>query len=95
MSSEFIVKIRANSRKELDSILCDGIESKHIDSFYILTENNKSLAHLHTADHMWVERIESEVFATTAWAIQDRIEGSLREAGNIVESSMKERNGRS
>jgi|Laugresu1bdmlbdd_1035124.scaffolds.fasta_scaffold00093_23 hypothetical protein len=84
MSAEFIVKIRANNLKSLDGILCDALESGGISSFYILTEDGTSLAHLHKEPHMWVERAEADVMAFASQGLEERIENAIKKAKIVV-----------
>jgi hypothetical protein len=54
----YYVKIYASSIEAIDEALGDAV-GKNINGYYVLTENNKSLAHLHREDHMFVERSEA------------------------------------
>jgi hypothetical protein len=62
----FIVKIDAPNLESLDSALNNALDGDHgIDSFYILVEGVKSLAHFHTDEHMEQERREANDLANT------------------------------
>jgi hypothetical protein len=84
MTSEFIVKVRAKDIDTLGRILQDALEEKGISCFYILTEDGKSLAHLHKDSHLWVERAESDAFAETAKGLESRIESAFKNAKIVV-----------
>lgn len=64
---EYIVKIHADDISKLDNLLCNAVEefrTSSISAFYILVENGKSLARLHTDNHMDVERTQANDIAT-------------------------------
>jgi hypothetical protein len=63
---EYIVKIHADDISKLDNLLCNAVEESRtssISAFYILVEDGKSLAHLHTDNHMDVERTQANDIA--------------------------------
>ncbi len=67
----FIVKIDAPDLQSLDNALNNALDSgwmsrdQSIDSFYILVEDVRSLAHLHTDAHLDQERREANDLANT------------------------------
>jgi len=63
---EYIVKIHADDINKLDDLLCNAVEEfrmSGISAFSILVEDGKSLAHLHTDNHMDVERTQANDIA--------------------------------
>jgi dTDP-glucose pyrophosphorylase len=61
-TKEYIVYIRANSIEDIDNILGDEV-GININSYYILTEDNESLANHFISPEQYVERNMADVFS--------------------------------
>lgn len=62
-AKEYFVKVSASSLTDLDRVLNAALESKGINSFYILTEDGISLSSKHKENWMYIERQQSDAIA--------------------------------
>ena len=59
--SEYLAKIVCSSISRLDRLLSDAMESRSgMSAYYILTEDGRSLSHLHTDEHLAPEREQAD-----------------------------------